>query len=133
MKGKICFVINGSLYHCCGEPSADRKEEMRTGKIEIVRREQTMLQKKKTLQGTLKGRLVYNKHEVKMEQKNHDKISVRLRVFFGCQQQLEIQCTLLAEPLAIKKECVMVKENLRLESRSNQARRDGEQQEEMLT
>lgn len=69
-----------------------------------------------------------------MERKNSDKISVRLGAFFCCQRQLEIQCTLLAEQLAIKQECVMVNKNLSLESRSNQARRDGElQQEEMLT
>lgn len=69
-----------------------------------------------------------------MERKNRDKISVRLGAFFCCQRQLEIQCTLLEEQLAIKQECVMVNKNLSLESRSNQARRDGElQQEEMLT
>ncbi len=91
-----------------------------------------MLQK--ASQGTFKGGLVYNKHEVKMERKNPDKISTRLRAFFGCQQQLEIQCTLLAEQLAIKEESVIANKNLRMESRSNQARRDGElQQHEMLT
>lgn len=89
-----------------------------------------MLQR--VLQNTLKSRLVHNKHEVKMERKNPDKISVRLRAFFGCQRQLEIQCTLLGEQLAIKEECAMV--NKKSEKRSNQARRDGElQQDEMLT
>lgn len=72
-----------------------------------------------------------------MEWKNHDKISIRLSAFFGCQQrrQLETQCTLLAEQLAIKEECVMVSKNLKIESRSNQAGRDLRelQQDEMLT
>jgi len=69
-----------------------------------------------------------------MQQKIHDKISVSLRAFYVCQQQLEILCTLLAEQLAIKEECVVVNKNMRMESRSNQARGDGElQQEEMLT
>lgn len=76
----------------------------------------------------------YDKHEVRMEQKNPDKISTRLRAFLGCQRQLGLQCTLLAEQLAIKEECVIVNKNLRMKSRSNQARRDGElQQDEMLT
>lgn len=87
----------------------------------------------RALQGTLKSRLVYNKHEVKTERKNYDKISIKLRALLDCQRQLEIQCTLLAEQLAIKEECVMVNKNLRMESRSNQAKRDGElQQDEML-
>lgn len=69
-----------------------------------------------------------------MEQKNHDKIRVRLRAFFSCQQQLESQCTLLAEQLAINEVYAMVNKNLRMVSRSNQARQDGElQQDKMLT
>lgn len=101
-------------------------------KTELARQQQKML--RKASQGAFKGRLVYNKQVVKMEWKNPDKISIRLRAFFRCQQQLEVQCTLLAEQLAIKEECVIVNKNLRMESRSNQAKRDGElQQHEMLT
>lgn len=56
-----------------------------------------------------------------------------MRHFFGCQKPLEVRCTLLAEPLAIKEECVNVND-MRMERRSNHARRDEElQQEEMLT
>lgn len=53
-----------------------------------------------------------------------------MRHFFGCQKPLEVRCTLLA----IKEECVNVNDNMRMERRSNHARRDEElQQEEMLT
>lgn len=68
-----------------------------------------------------------------MERKHPDNISIRLRAFFGCQQQLDIQCALLAEQLAIKEECVIGNKTLRMESRSNQARKYGELQlDEML-
>lgn len=50
----------------------------------MARQHLTMLHK------GLAEHLEYNKHEVKMERKNPDKISVRLIAFFGCQQQLEI-------------------------------------------
>lgn len=98
-----------------------RKHQWIKKRREKARQQQMML--KKAFQDTLKGALVYNKHEVKMERKNPDKISIRLRAFFGCQQPLEIQCTLLAEQLAIKEEGAMVNTNLRMESRWNQGKR----------
>lgn len=53
----------------------ERKEEMEMDKTEIARHQQQQhMMPQKALQGTLKGRLVYNKHKVKMEQNNHDKI-----------------------------------------------------------
>lgn len=124
--------MNSSFY--LKRTSADRKEEMKTDNIEFVRQQQRMMLQKALL-GDLERQAGNNNREVKMEWKNHDKISIWLSAFFGCQQQqLDIQCTLLAEQLAIKEEHVMVSKNLKIKSRSNQARRARElRQDEMLT
>lgn len=85
-------------------------------------------------QEPLKGAdILYNKDDVKMLQKTHDRITVSLRALYACQHQREIQCTLLAEQLAIKGGHVMVNKNPGMKSRSNQERGEGELQQEMLT
>lgn len=121
LQVKLLVVMNGSFS--LKRTSADRKEEMKTDNTEFVRQQQHMMLQKALL-WDLERQAGNNKREVKMEWKNHDKISIRLSAFFGCQQQLDIQCTLLAEQLAIKEECVVVSKNLKIQSRSNQAGRD---------
>lgn len=66
--------------------------------------------------GSLRGAdILYNKDDVKMEQKTPDRITVSLGVFYACQRWLEIQRTLLAKQLVIKEGSVMVNKKSRNE------------------